>query len=193
MLRSKLDTATKAFEDESHYLISSALSKCKIYAEFGAGASTLVASEKENIKSIASAETDAIWADFLLDEIGTRKLKVVLVDLGPVGNWGRPIGYSRADKFELYFKAPFRSIRSPDLVYIDGRFRVACFLTTLLFAKPGTTVIFDDYVDRPHYHIVEKIVIPEVIRGRQAQFSVGSDLNRSQVEDLLQKFIYVMD
>lgn len=38
---------------------------------------------------------------------------------------------------------------------IDGRFRVACFLYSLLCAETGTVILFDDYSLRFRYHLVE--------------------------------------
>jgi hypothetical protein len=42
-----------------------------------------------------------------------------------------------------------RGAVKPDLVLIDGRFRLACFLHPLLAAAPGTPILFDDYTNRP--------------------------------------------
>ena len=192
-MRAQIGMAVKDFEDDSHVLILAALAKSANYAEYGAGASTLVASSRKNIKTIFSVETDASWAEFIQKEADKRKTEMILIDLGPVGKWGRPVSYSHADKFERYFQAPFKQKISPDLVYIDGRFRVACFLTSLLFAKPGTTLIIDDYASRPHYEIVENVLSPDEIRGRQAKFFVPSNVDRPQVETLIKKFTYVMD
>ncbi len=66
---------------------------------------------------------------------------------------------------------------TPDLVLIDGRFRVACFLTTLLQARPGTIVLFDDYVGRnERYGQVETYVQPDRLVERMAVFTVPHEL-----------------
>jgi hypothetical protein len=38
----------------------------------------------------------------------------------------------------------------PDLVLINSRFRLACFMHSLLAADPGTPLLFDDYTNRHH-------------------------------------------
>ncbi|WP_240997067.1 hypothetical protein, partial [Pseudomonas viridiflava] len=38
----------------------------------------------------------------------------------------------------------------PDVILIDGRFRIACFVTAYLRATKPMIVLFDDYLDRPH-------------------------------------------
>ena len=83
----------------------------------------------------------------------------------------------------------------PDLVLIDGRFRVASFLTSLRECKVGTKIIFDDYEFRAHYHIVEDFIKPDRIFGPQAIFEVTSkdNLNFSALDKLINKFEYVMD
>lgn len=41
-----------------------------------------------------------------------------------------------------------------DLVMIDGRFRVACCLKCFALLNDACNILFDDFLDRPHYHIV---------------------------------------
>ena len=41
-----------------------------------------------------------------------------------------------------------------DTVMIDGRFRVACCLKCFDIIGKDCLVIFDDFLDRPHYHVV---------------------------------------
>ena len=72
-------------------------------------------------------------------------------------------------KFHTYPMVPWDLARArglaPDLVLVDGRFRAACFLASLLFARPGAVILFDDYVDRPFYHTVEAFGTP-ALHGR---------------------------
>ena len=39
---------------------------------------------------------------------------------------------------------------------VDGRFRVACALQTLLVTKPTTTIMIHDFFKRPHFHHILK-------------------------------------
>lgn len=68
---------------------------------------------------------------------------------------------------EIWQKNP-----NPSLVLIDGRMRKACFAASLLNAESETTILFDDYSDRSHYHEVEQIVKPSLIIGRMAEFII---------------------
>ena len=53
------------------------------------------------------------------------------------------------------------------MVLIDGRFRVACFLFSLLNAKKDSIIIFDDYMNRSEYHVVEEVLPKYEKCGRQ--------------------------
>jgi len=75
--------------------------------------------------------------------------------------------------------------RQPDLVLIDGRFRAACFITTCLFTKQPVTIIFDDYVERPSYHVVEELAKPVEITGRMARFEIEPKVWPSDIYTLL--------
>jgi len=80
-------------------------------------------------------------------------------------------------------------------VLIDGRFRVACFLTSILHAEPPCRILFDDYRKKERYHVVERILSPVDFCGRQALFEVPprDQLDTGLASTLLDRFAYVMD
>lgn len=175
------------------------LVRCQRYGEYGMGQSTLAAAgtaASAAARQIQAVDTSAQWlahvAGQLTDEAAAR-VRLVHVDLGPVGSWGFPKSYAHRDRFSAYFDAPWQGAFDPDLVLIDGRFRVACFLTSLLRAKPGTLILFDDYTERAYYHIVETFLTPEQRTTRQALFRVPEAVDRDGVSGLLERFVYVMD
>jgi len=59
-------------------------------------------------------------------------------------------------------------------VSVDGRFRVASFLFSLLSARTGTTILFDDYMDRPNYFVVEEFCKLKEARGRMGVFTTSN-------------------
>ena len=83
----------------------------------------------------------------------------------------------------------------PDTVLIDGRFRVCCFLTSLKYANENTKIIFDDYNNRPYYHVVEKFIKKEQTCGRQTLFIVKNKnkINFDLLNIEINNFHYVMD
>lgn len=151
--------------------------RAKIILEYGSGGSTVLGSERPG-KLVFSVESDHAWAIRLQHEIDLRNLPspalVYHVDIGPTGNWGRPLGPEAWTRFHRYplaiWDEPF--FRQPDVVLIDGRFRPACLMAVLLRTQKPVTVLFDDYTERPAYHSVEAFLKPKEMVGRMAVFNV---------------------
>ena len=177
-------------------LFHTLLSRSRRYGEYGMGLSTLAAANSPETM-IRSVDTSEHWKDQVADELSDQqqaRTTLIHVDLGPVRNWGFPASYEGRARFSDYFNAPWGEGFDPDLVLIDGRFRVACFLTSLLRAKPGTLILFDDYTERAYYHIVETCLAPDQRTERQAAFRVPqTGLDRDRVAALLERFTFVMD
>jgi hypothetical protein len=168
------------------------VSQAKIYAEYGVGQSTDWVYQNTSAKILA-VDTSKQWIEKVIaDKSGTR-IDVQWVDLGALGDWGWPLTYKERDNFVQYVKSPWVRSATPDVVLIDGRFRVCCFFTSMLQAAPGTIIIFDDYIDRPHYHIVEELLAPFEFCGRQAIFSVPAEFDRQRSQALADRFLYVMN
>jgi hypothetical protein len=121
-----------------------------------------------------------------------RRITIEAIDLGELGDWGYPSTYRH--RFRNYVHSPLQhSPVKSDLVLIDGRFRVACFLHSLLTAEAGTPILFDDYTNRPHYHLVEEFCPIEQTEGGQALFRVPEELDRERIGKELEGFLMVRD
>jgi hypothetical protein len=105
----------------------------------------------------------------LLRKIGpiTAAQHLLHADIGLTGPWGIPFpagkpSLQRLNKWKAYPKTPWAVINHqnnhPDLVLIDGRFRVATALTCCIHMRGCSTaqIVVDDYADRPSYHVIEK-------------------------------------
>jgi hypothetical protein len=165
-------------ELEGLELLTSRLSESSCFMEYGAGGSTVLAGEL-GVSTVYSVESDRGFLDAVKGAVAETASGPTLidhyVDIGPTAEWGNPKDSSKAANWPLYASSIWCRIleggsAQPDLVLIDGRFRVACFLATLHFSKPGTTILFDDYHDRPNYHVVEKYLKPINRAGRMAEF-----------------------
>lgn len=166
------------------------------YAEWGSGLSTFYVAKQAHNRKVVTVETDLNWSQRVssVEFPSTEKIDLKYIDLGPVRNWGRPESYEKIENVWNYSSAPFSNGYSPDLLLIDGRFRVHCFLESLLKARNGTKIIFDDYTNRPWYHIVEDFAAPIETIGRQALFSVNTKISRrKKIRQLSKHFSYVMD
>ncbi len=178
--------------DGDDYLFKQYLIDCNIYFEYGVGASTRWV--LENTKSrIISVDTDKKWINKINFSNKSSRVKLNWINLGDLENWGRPKSYEYRDQFIHYISNVWNFNEKADVTLIDGRFRVACFLYSLINAKTNSLIIFDDYNNRPHYHIIEEIVPIYKICGRQALFKVPKLFDKKSAKKMLDMFIYVFD
>lgn len=162
------------FDNEPNFL-EEEVKHCTVYGEYGTGSSTQFVLNYSDV-AVICVDTNPYWLQIATHGFSeSPRLYSRSVDVGEVMAWGIPVGSARIDQFKEYTDWIWEQQRAPDLVLIDGRFRVCCFLTTLKRCKPGCRIIFDDYVHRPQYHFVEKFLAPREIRGRQALFEVPDD------------------
>jgi hypothetical protein len=159
------------------------LEAANCYLEYGSGATTMLAATI-GVSDVVSTESDPNWLAALryklrLLESQTRA-ELIHIDIGPTGNWGFPTSEAHWRNYPNYPVAAWTHCLShsltPDVVLIDGRFRVACFLSSLLFGAPGARILFDDYFDRPYYHCVERFLRPAARHDRAAEFEIAGAL-----------------
>ena len=149
--------------------------------------------------NIYATDTSSTWLDMVRGQVpkeASSRLNLTHVDLGGLKKWGRPSTYAHRDYFPDYGNLMWRQgVADPDLVLVDGRFRVFCFLTSLRNARPGTHIFFDDYMNRPHYHVVEEFAERADSCGRQALFIVPEKdaLEVERLDAEIDAFRYVMD
>ena len=162
----------------------------KIYFEYGCGKSTEY-TYKNSKASIFSVDTSKEWAFKILNlskGSSNDRLSVKWIDVGDVGDWGYPISFEKSHNFINYANWFWNFRLKPDLVLIDGRFRILCFLTSIKFASIGTKIIFDDYTNRPFYHVVERFLKIKSTCGRQALFEVDERSKKLVDENVISEF-----
>lgn len=171
------------FDEETKLMFSQLISQSIFYLEFGSGGSTIYALKKTNVAHVYSVESDVLFLEEIqnvLTESERSRLTNVHIDIGETGSWGNPVDESGIHNYWSYPSIVWGMITNqshhPDLILIDGRFRVACFLISLLHARANTTIIFDDYYDREHYQLVQKFLEPNQRVGRAAIFQTNEPL-----------------
>lgn len=129
------------------------------YLEFGAGNSTDVALSCENVKTIVTVETDQAFAERLrqCEHAQNGRLRVPHINIGETGAWGYPKDDSERKTWYLYsamyyLPPAFR----PDVILVDGRFRVATAAGLWLHIEPpqDPVVLVHDIwcYERTHYY-----------------------------------------
>lgn len=145
--------------------------------EYGSGGSTLVAAEGG--ADVWSVESDAGWAGMMRNWFAANPAKGAVhihhAEIGETKEWGHPVdnsGFRRWPDYPLsVWDRP--DFLHPDVVLVDGRFRVGCFLAALYRISRPVVLLFDDYANRPAYHRVEDLVKPRDVVGRMARFDLN--------------------
>ncbi|MGH8780837.1 class I SAM-dependent methyltransferase [Paraburkholderia sp.] len=168
------------------------------YLEYGCGGSTVFAA-RSGVKNLIAVDTSSAWIDAVREgtqQYGTH-VRLVHCDLGEVGAWGRPVDDARIADYHRYAVMPWEAAKEsglvPQLVLIDGRFRVASFLYTLICARPGTTILFDDYLDRPEYHVVEQFCGMKEAHGRMGIFIANQQFQFADLAQAFARYSIVVD
>lgn len=162
--------STDLFDGEGALFLS-ALDGVTHYLEYGLGASTAWIDQHSDA-IISGVDSSRYWLDKVVSSLSRTGHRLSFVDIGPVGDWGWPQDFSGRGRYLDYVEGPWAGGFPADLVLIDGRFRISCFLTALMRAPSGCRIVFDDYTHRPAYHVVEEFLRPISVSNRQALFEV---------------------
>lgn len=142
-------------------LLDKYLKNIKVYFEYGCGTSTYLANNLDNIKKIYSVESDMEWINCVKEN--TKKDNIVFffneMDSKP-NTWGNP-GKNATKEQKISYSDSIKKITKEeqnliDVLFIDGRFRVACCLKCYDVIKDDCLIAFDDFLNREYYHIVLK-------------------------------------
>ena len=176
--------------DGDDFLFKNLIPEVKIYFEYGCGKSTEYVYKKSNA-TIFCVDISRGWTAKTLNlskDCNNDRLNVKWIDVGDVADWGYPMSFEKKQNFVKYANWFWSFGLRPDLVVIDGRFRVLCFLTSVMYAPIGTKIIFDDYTNRPFYHVVEEFLKIKDTFGRQALFEVDDRSKKLVDESVILEF-----
>ncbi|MFP4370565.1 MAG: hypothetical protein ACLFR2_13390, partial [Candidatus Kapaibacterium sp.] len=116
------------------------------------------------------------------------------VDVGPTIHWGFPAGEEFREKFPGYSSEIFTKVnkKNIDTVLIDGRFRVACTLNTILelHENEKLKIMIHDFWDREKYHIVLKYLDVIDSAERLGVFKIKNQVNLDLVRKDYEKYKY---
>ena len=145
---------------DEQVLFEACLRRSRSYVEFGAGGSTYLASSLVG-ERIVSVDSSREWLDKVGQAVAQHpdwvQPQLVLVDIGPIGQWGNPADRSREADWHRYSTQVWElpDTAEADLFLIDGRFRVASAIEALRRCRADALVLVHDYTSRQAYHAVE--------------------------------------
>jgi hypothetical protein len=176
------------------------LESCETYLEYGSGGSTLLALTM--VPVVISVENDRAFYRAVVNKgrlLAKGQYLPVFVNIGRTSLWGEPVLQRqtalRKWLWRRYAIAPWRVINRkrlcPDLIFIDGRFRVACALESLLRLPPESAcrIFFDDFeqYNGAYYHILE--FVEDVGRcGRAIIFRRAANFDQVRCKQVLSEY-----
>lgn len=190
-INNKIDFGSK----KSNLYFKKCLRSSKFYLEYGAGASTFFA--KKNKKKFISLEADKSFYSFLKRNI--KQIKYL--DIGPTKYFSIPllpicIIKKKINYYSNYMTNIYNSMGViPDLILIDGRFRILTTLKIIRFLKKkkakNITIIIDDYLVREYYKNIENIITVQLVgRFGIIKYNPRIIINNKKLNLLINKFLY---
>ena len=179
------------FPEAEAAAVAAAYHSAAVILEYGSGGSTVLAGALPD-KTVFSVESDAQWANDLQAWFAQNppqsRVHIHAVDIGPTGDWGAPVNQRGWRRYHHYPLSVWErdDFQHPDVVLIDGRFRLACLLAVLHRITRPVVALFDDYRGRKPYHRAEHLVRPSSFIGRMARFDLSP---RSLSSDDLTLFV----
>lgn len=162
------------FPVEERELFESLLETTDHYLEFGGGSSTISALSS-GIARVTTLDSDGALLTTLQEVFpvvrrdASQVFEPMRLSAPAIGPWGYPLGNRKTD-FPRQYRTILAGLPPADLVLIDGRYRVACFLEVLRNLTQPVVVLWDDYAVREEYHVVESVVGKPELVGRMGKF-----------------------
>lgn len=151
------------------------------YMEFGMGGSTLLAARSTPLAMIA-IDSDIRWVEKVRAQppvaaaIEAGRASMLHADIGPLAEWGHPVDRSRLAAWPEYVGQPWAAWAArqeqPGLVFVDGRFRLACCLSVVValgawraVGNSPRVLLHDFNAARPFYQPVLDFFDIEAVDG----------------------------
>jgi len=155
------------------------------YFEFGAGGSTEIV--LRNTKAtVTSVDTSGIWLSKIKEraiELGCgERIRTRHMDFGLLGNFGYPKTEERKAEWPKYSQA-IKEEPQANVVFIDGRFRVASTLAVILHTTNRPLIMFHDFTRRQaFYGVVLKYLKAVEVVGSLWVFRIKENVDLAQVQ-----------
>jgi len=175
------------------------LDKASVYFEYGSGGSTYQANIRNNITKIYSVESDIEWSNKLQQQIGYNKVVYLYIEMDTRPNtWGYPGKNSTHIQWINYSNQLSNLTKDEqgliDILFIDGRFRVACCLKSFSVISSECVVVFDDFLNRHKYHVVLDYydILEKTVDERMVILKKKKNII-SIPDDIIKKYEFISD
>lgn len=166
-------------------LLQAFLNSASTYLEYGCGGSTIFA--LDHVDHVTSIDSHLGWIDQVREHASqSERLDMRFADIGPVKDWGYPEEDTPKQKLDNYLDVSRDAVLGKDFVFVDGRFRVACFSYAVVNGHSGP-IGFHDYRSRNWFHEVETFARP-IAEAEDLTIFLPFDIE--QAKHVLNKYRY---
>jgi hypothetical protein len=166
--------------------------------EYGCGGSTIFAASLGHCH-IFGVESDPAWLHkvqanpVFRDATAAGRAVLKHVNIGPTGKWGVPSDETYRHLWPRYSEFPWANQSDYDLIFVDGRFRVACVLNAVLRASSDALIVVHDFWNRPEYHVVLPFLEWKETSQTLGVFQRRREIDRASVQALIDEYQYISD
>ncbi len=165
------------------------------YLEFGSGGSTFLATKfvREAVTSVDSSQK---WLDDVKEACiaadHTTVPTLIFENIGDIGEWGFPKDEEFRDSWPNYYNNVWKTAGKSDvdLYLVDGRFRVACFMSVLQHCLPTSIIMIHDFESREYYHCVKSVARQIASADDLAIFMPDNSVSASEIEAILARHAF---
>lgn len=173
---------------EEQAVLEAALKASSFFLEFGCGGSTQFARSVSKGR-IVSIETDEGWVQKVRELVPLREEDAILhANIGPVKSYGHPKDLlQQAHLFSTYWNVFQLLNHTPDLILVDGRFRVATCLRCAV-RYPTARILFHDFTIRPEYHSILNFLTIISTTNTLVELRLKETFDKDSLQETITKF-----
>lgn len=180
-------------EEHDENAVLQRLVHSKVFLQYSCAAFTQDACNKTNIQKVIAVESNKTLSDSVYQSIVQReKLHMICANIGEVNANGAPATSEKFKQYHSYMVLPWaladKYMLTPDTILINGPFKVACFLYSLICAKEGAVILFNDFFKNPAYEVVRNYCALEKRHGDMAEFIVKKNYVMSDIAANIAKY-----
>ncbi|RYY86487.1 hypothetical protein EON63_05680 [archaeon] len=183
--------------DKEKILLHRNLLNASVYFEYGCGGSTELVCVNHPNMEIHSIDTSAKWIEAVQDHkciqdgIEKKRVHMTWVDIGDLTRFGYPATEAKKHQWPVYSESIKTVGQNVDFVLIDGRFRVASCLKSLLNTNPARTKIaIHDFFVRTPYYVVLKYADVIDCQNQLIVLRAKPDFDRKALMEDMQTHMY---
>lgn len=185
-------------EEHDENAVLQRLIHSKVFLQYGCLTYTQAACSRTNIHKVIAVESNKTLSDSVYQSVVQKeKLHMVYANLGEVSSGGQPVSTEKFKNYHTYMVLPWaladKYMLIPDTILINGPFKIACFLYSLICAKEGTVILFNDFFKNPAYEMVRNYCALEKRHGDAAEFIVRKNYVMSDIAANIAKYSVITE